>query len=310
MKNTPSLWPLWFAALCIFNFPVFSQTAACRVVGTVADPAGAVIVGAKVTLTNTATQMRSQTTTRSDGTYQILDVPVGTYTVSVQQEGFQTAVTQPSELTINQTLRLDVNLTLGAVSQTVAVEAQAPQVETLNPTIGGTVTGATVSNLPLNGRNTLDLALTQPGVVPNPNTGNTVAGTFSVAGGRPDSVSYLMDGADNNSVKSTGVSFNPNPDTVAEFRILTNNYTAEFGRSAGGVVSAVTKSGTNQIHGSLFEYLRNEDFNASDFFSNESGHPKPILKRSQFGGTIGGPVGIPKVVHGKDKLFFFFGYQG
>jgi len=293
-----------------FARPAPSQTAAGRMVGTVTDPAGAVIVGAKVTVTNTATQVRFETATRPDGSYQVLDLPIGNYTVSVQQEGFQTTITQAAELSINQTLRLDVRLALGAVSQTVAVEARAAQVETENPTVGGTVTGATVSNLPLNGRNTLDLALTQPGVTPNPNAGNTVAGTFSIAGGRPDSVSYLMDGADNNSVKSTGVSFNPNPDTVAEFRILTNNYTAEYGRSAGGVVSVVTKSGTNQLHGSLFEYLRNEDFNASDFFSNETGQAKPVLKRSQFGGTFGGPIVLPKIVNGKDKLFFFFGYQG
>ncbi len=292
--------------LVLFSLNALAQTSTGRVVGVITDQSGATVSGAQVVVTNTATNARSETVAGADGTYQVLDLPIGNYTVSVQKEGFATVVTQPSELQINQTLRVDLHLAVGAVSQTVGVQAQATQVETEIPTVGGTVTGAAIQDLPLNGRDTLDLALTQPGVIPALNNSSNaayVAGTFSIAGGRQDSVGYLLDGGNNTSVMTNGVVLNPNPDMIAEFKILTNNYTAEYGRNAGGVVSVVTKSGTNRLHGSLFEYLRNDDFNANDYFSNGAGLPRPILKRNQFGGTFGGPIV-------KDKLFYYFGYQG
>jgi len=296
--------------LILSAVPAFPQAANGRIVGTVTDPGGAVIPGAKVTVTNTGTGVHWDTTTRDDGSYQVLELPIGNYSVAVRQEGFGTAVTQPSELQINQSLRIDVTLTLGQLSQTVSVESQATQVETVNPTVGGTVIGAAVQELPLNGRDTLTLAATLPGISGTPTGNGQSAGTgFSIAGGRADGISFLLDGANNNSVTSSGVTYNPNPDTVAEFRILMNNYTAEYGRTGGGIVSVVTKSGTNSLHGSLFEYLRNEDLNANDFFANLTGAPVPVLKRNQFGATLGGPIVIPKLIHGKDKFFFFFGWQ-
>jgi hypothetical protein len=299
------------AFMMMAGVPAYPQAANGRIVGTVTDPGGAVIPAAKVTVTNAGTGVHWETTTRQDGTYQVLELPIGNYIVSVQQEGFGTAVTQPSELQINQSLRVDVTLPLGQLSQTVSVESQATQVETVNPTIGGTVVGQAVQELPLNGRDTLTLAATLPGISGTPTGTGQSAGTgFSIAGGRADGISYLLDGANNNSVTSSGVTYDPNPDTVAEFRILMNNYTAEYGRTGGGMVSVVIKSGTNQLHGSLFEYLRNQDLNANDFFANLTGSPVPVLKRNQFGGTVGGPIVIPKLVHGKDKFFFFVGYQG
>ena len=203
--------------------------------------------------------------------------------------------------------------------ETVQVEAQAAQVEISNATLGATVTGAPIQNLPLNGRNTLDLALTQPGVVPiaddigtygTQNGGSNGLGGISIAGGRGDSVTYLLDGGLNNRTTSNQVVFNPNPEAVEEFRLLENNYTAEYGRNGGGTVSVVLKSGSNSLHGSLFEYLRNDALNANDYFDKAQGNPRPVLKRNQFGGTIGGPITIPKLVDGKDRFFFFFGYQG
>src|SRR5580700_3442454 len=299
------------ALLMLAAVPALPQAANGRVVGTVSDPGGAVIAGAKVTVTNTGTDVHWETTTRQDGSYQVLELPIGNYSVTVQQEGFGRAVTQPSELQINQTLRIDVSLSIGQLSQTVSVESQATQVETVNPTVGGTVVGQAVQELPLNGRDTLTLAATLPGISGTPSGTGQAAGTgFSIAGGRYDEISFLLDGANNNSVTSSGVTFDPNPDTVAEFRILMNNYTAEYGRTGGGIISVVTKSGTNQLHGSLFDYLRNQDLNANDFFANLTGAPVPVLKRNQFGVTLGGPIVIPKLFNGKDKLFFFFGYQG
>ena len=265
-------------------------------------------------VTNAGTGIVSRTLTNNAGEYQLLNLPIGNYSATVEAPGFARSVTRPQELSINQSLRIDVRLQIGQVSQTVEVESIAPQVETVNPTLGGTVTGAPIQNLPLNGRNVLDLALTQPGVTPaagSPMAGSGVpTGEFTIAGARDNAITYLLDGGDNTSVVYGVPVLNPNPDTIAEFRILENNYTAEYGRSAGGVVSVVTKSGTNQLHGTAFDYLRNDALNSNTFFNNESGQPRPILKRNQFGGTFGGPIVIPKIVNGKDRLFFFFGYQG
>jgi outer membrane receptor protein involved in Fe transport len=288
--------------LSIFTISVFAQNTNGRVIGTVSDPQGAAVAGAKVGVTNLGTNVRWNAVTDSTGTYQVLDVPIGMYSITVEVAGFNKAATAPQELTIGQSLRVDVRLKVGAITETVQVQSETAQVETVNPTVGGTVTGAPIQDLPLNGRNVLDLALTQPGVVPAPEAGYG-GGRFTVAGGRADAVSYLLDGGTNDSVTGNSVVFNPNPDTIAEFRILSNNYTAEYGRNGGGTVSVVTKSGTNQLHGSLFEYLRNDAFNANDFFDNLNHQPRPVLKRSQFGGTVGGPIV-------KDRVFFFFGYQG
>ena len=290
-----------------------AQNATGRVIGTVSDEQGAAVPGAKVVVTNTDTNVRWETITGADGTYQVLNVPIGNYSVSVEHEGFTKTISSPQSLEINQSLRLDIRLTVGALSQTLTVGANASQVETVNPTVGGTVTGPTIQNLPLNGRDTLDLALTQPGVTPAlPSVyGATVpTGIVSIAGGRDNSVTYLLNGGNNTSVSYGVPVMDPNPDTVEEFRVLENNYTAEYGRSAGGVVTVVTKSGTNQFHGSAYDYLRNDAFNANTFFNKDAGLPRPVLKRNQFGGTIGGPITIPHLVNGKDRFFFFFGYQG
>jgi len=290
-----------FLAVILTAYAVAQNTNG-RVVGIVTDPQGAAVAGAHVTVINTGTNVQLTTTTDTAGSYQVIDLPVGTYSVTVEMAGFRKAMTDAQRLDINQSLRIDVHMKIGAATETVDVQSQAAQVETLNPTIGATVSGAPVESLPLNGRDVLDLALTQPGVEPAP-AGGYGGGNFTIAGGRADAVSYVLDGGTNNSVTGNSVVFNPNPDTIAEFRILSNNYTAEYGRNGGGTVSVVTKSGTNNFHGSLFDYLRNDAFNANDFFDNLHGNPRPVLKRNQFGGTFGGPIV-------KDKIFFFFGYQG
>ena len=312
-------WRVLIAFVCaifLAAIPVQPQTSTGRIIGVVIDVQGAAIAGAKVTVTNSATGSFWETLSVADGSYQVLDLPIGSYAVTAEHDGFNKAVIAALPLEINQSLRIDVHMKVGSMAEVVKVEATAVEVETINPTIGGTVTGATVQNLPLNGRNTLDLALTMPGVVqaaPLPLGGSGVpTGGLSVAGGRDDSVTYLLDGGNNTSLTYGVPVVSPNPDTVAEFRILSNNYTAEFGRSAGGVVSVVTKSGTNDFHGSIFDYLRNDAFNANNFFNKSNGtiQPRPVLKRNQFGGTIGGPITIPGLINGKDRFFFFFGYQG
>lgn len=302
-------------ALCFLAAaaPALAQTSTGRILGVVTDSQGAVVAGARVTITNTGTNAHWEATTGSDGAYQVLNLPIGNYAVSVERPGFNKVVLPAQELNINQSLRVDVSLKVGTTTEVVEVQSESAMVETVVPTVGGTVTGAPVQDLPLNGRNVLDLALTQPGVTPaQPNTLGAAAGVpsgeFSVAGGRDNAVTYLLDGGNNTSVTYGAPVVNPNPDTVAEFRILDNNYTAEFGRSAGGVVSVVTKSGTNQLHGSIFDYLRNDALNANNYFNKENpdptlNSPRPVLKRNQFGVTLGGPIV-------KNRIFFFFGYQG
>jgi hypothetical protein len=292
-----------------------------RVIGIVTDPQGAALAGARVTVTNTGTNVSWSTVTDDRGSYQVLDVPIGMYTVTIETKGFSKAKAEPQELTINQALRIDVRMKLGGVNEVVDVQSEASQVETVNPTIGGTVTGKPIQDLPLNGRNTLDLALTQPGVLPiaddigtygtgNGGSSETGLGGISVAGGRGDAVSYLLDGGMNNRTTSNQVVFNPNPEAVEEFKLLENNYTAEYGRNGGGTISVVLKSGTNSLHGSVFEFLRNDAMNANDYIDNEIGQPRQVLKRNQFGGVVGGPITLGKWLNGKDRLFFFFGYQG
>ncbi|MBI1787018.1 MAG: carboxypeptidase regulatory-like domain-containing protein, partial [Acidobacteria bacterium] len=284
-----------------------AQDASGRVIGTVTDPTGAVIPKAKITITNVATGVTRDTTSQADGTYQVLAVPIGLYRVSAEAQGFRRITTAPEKLEINQALRIDVRMEVGATTETVQVEANASSIETVTATLGASVTSTQIAAAPLNGRNVLDLALFVPGVIPSSRSSG--AGSFSVSGSRQDSVTYLLDGGVNNNLLSNGVVYSPNPDTVEEFKILVNNYTAEYGRTGGGIVSVVTKSGSNAFHGALYDYLRNEKMNANSFFNNANKLPKEVLKRNQFGATVGGPILLPKV-NGKDRFFFFLGYQG
>jgi Carboxypeptidase regulatory-like domain/TonB dependent receptor len=291
----------------ILSAQVRGQNAGGRVVGTVYDQQGAVIPGASVTVTNTATQVGTTSVTDKDGFFQVLDLPVGSYHVAVEHQGFDKIVTQDKKLEINQSLRFDITLTVGSTNQVVTVEAKVSGVETVDPTLGQVVSSRAIQDLPLNGRDVLTLALLQPGVTEaNPDyTGATTAsGTaFSVGGGRPDSITYLLDGGLNNNLLDNSNVLDPNPDAIQEFRILTSDYTAEYGRNGAGVISVVTKSGTNSIHGSAYDYLRNTDFDANDYFNKQDGQPRDDLKRNQYGATLGGPII-------KDRIFWFVSYQG
>ncbi|HXW93713.1 MAG TPA: TonB-dependent receptor [Terriglobales bacterium] len=280
-----------------------AQQATARILGTVTDPQGAVVSGVKVTVANTATNVAYETITDSAGFYQALNLPIGTYRVVARHEGFRPLELTTAPLEINQSLRVDLKLEVGAVNEQVLVEEQVSGVETVNPTLGQSITSRPIVNMPLNGRNVLTLALLQPGVTEdNPDDTSATQG-FNIGGGRTDSVTYLLDGGLNNDLLGNEVVYNPNPDSVAEFRILTSNYTAEYGRNGAGVISVVTKSGTNLFHGSAFDFVRNTDFDANAYFNIPAGLPRNNLKRNQFGGTFGGPIV-------KNRLFFFASYQG
>jgi hypothetical protein len=297
-----SLLVLFFGVFALFANPARGQDASGRVIGNVFDQQGGLVPDAHVTVTNTATGIARSTKTNKDGYFEVLDLPIGSYNVTVEHEGFNKAVTQQQKLQINQSLRFDIILKVGTTSQTVTVEAQVSGVETVSPTLGQSVTSRQLVNLPLNGRDVMDLALLQPGVTEaDPDFGG--AGKFSVAGGRPDSITFLLDGGLNNNLLDNSQVLDPNPDTVAEFRILTSNYTAEYGRNAAGIIEVVTKSGTNEFHGSGFEFLRNGDLNANSYFNKLEGIPRDNLERNQYGATLGGPIK-------KNRFFFFLGYQG
>src|SRR5580658_5025701 len=310
MTTTPtivshfSLRSLTTLTLLAVLLPVLSraQDATARITGTITDSTGAVIPEVHVTVTNTATQIARDATTDHDGFYQVLALPIGSYKVTATRDGFRTVVSTEYKLLINQALRVDFKMQVGTASEKVDVGAEAAPVETVSATLGQSVTGRTLTNMPLNGRDTLDLALLQPGVTES-NDDNGGAGNYSIAGGRTDSVTFLLDGGLNNDLLDNSNLLDPNPDSIAEFRLLTSNYTAEYGRNGGGIISEVIKSGSNQIHGSAFDFFRNRVLDANDFFNIPLGIPRLDLKRNQFGGTLGGPIR-------KDKIFFFLAYQG
>lgn len=299
------------AVVGLFSMRIGAQNAMGRIVGVITDQTGSVIPGARVTVANVDTGISGETISTEDGSYQFLLLPIGNYRITAELPGFRTATTTAQKLEINQSLKIDLRLEVGATSETVEVAAQAGGVETVNATIGAAVTANQIRSLPLNGRNVMDLATLQPGVIPAP-TGTTRGGsqTFSIAGSRNNTITFLLDGGVNSDLMFNGLVLNPNPDATEEFRVITSNYSSEYGRNAGGIVSVVTRSGTNDFHGALYDYVRNGALNANSFFNNQQGLPRNNLKRNQFGVTVAGPVAIPNVFNGRNKLFFMTSYQG
>jgi outer membrane receptor protein involved in Fe transport len=303
--------PVFAAVTSLAAGPAYAQTTSGEIIGVVTDPTSALIPGVRITVRNTETNVVSTAVTGKSGSFEVLQLPIGSYTVTAEKDGFTPTTTPPYQIEINQVRRVDFKLPLLGQNQTVEVTINSSAVDTVSATVGGSVTERPLVDLPLNGRNVLDLASLQPGVVNNAQQpGNGSAGTVSIAGGRTDSVTYLLDGGNNTSLLNNQVVFTPNPDAVEEYRILENNYAAEYGRNGGGVISVVSKSGTDKYHGSVFEFARNRYFNANDFFTKRAGAPKNDLKRHQFGGTFGGELFIPRLLPRKDKYFYFFSYEG
>jgi hypothetical protein len=278
--------------------PAAAQQATALLTGSVKDETGAVVVGAKVSLKNSQTNVERTTTSGRDGNYVFNLVPIGAYGLTVEQAGFETYVRKGITLEINQNARLDVALHIGKASQIVEVTGDVTQVDTVSATLGKAETTQRIDDLPLAARDTMQLGLLQAGVfAPDQDDGS--GNPFSVSGQRSESETFLIDGSDNNDFLGNNMVVDPNPDAVAEFKILTNNYEAEYGRTSGGIVNQVIKSGTNAIHGDAFDYFRNTALDASDYFLQEV----PVFKYNIFGGTIGMPIR-------KDKMFFFASYQG
>ncbi len=293
------------------------------ILGTVTDPSGAAVPAAHVALRNPSTGLVRQAVTDSAGEYEFLAVPIGAdYSVEVEAPGFEKAIQSGITLLVNQRYRADFRLVVGAVTQSVKVSAEAAQVETTNTQLGNVIESNTITSMPLNGRSYTDLLSLQAGVVPITSpivetdravSGELDEGLFSVNGAQETSNAFLVNGGDVEEPRTDGAAIVPTLDAIQEFRVVTNNFDAEFGKFAGGIVNVVTKSGTNRFHGNGFEFVRNSDLDSRNFFDlNQSnivtgqelpGTARGVFRRNQFGGTFGGPIL-------KDRLFFFTDYQG
>jgi hypothetical protein len=277
-----------------------------EILGNVTDPSGAVVTQAQVELRNEAQGWSRQAITSDIGAFHFAAVPVGQYSVKVEAKGFQTYSRSGIILQAVTQARVDIELALGAAAEVVSVAANAEQVNTTSSTLKTVVDRERVQNLPLNGRNPLQLLSLLPGGVQRGAVDQFInTPTFSVNGANQDQVNYRLDGGDHMDTWFGSSLSYPNPDALQEFTVQTNNFSARYGRNAGAVVDAVVRSGTNQIHGTLFEYFRNNVLDARPFFAAQT----PVFHRNQFGATLGGPVVIPKVYNGRDRTFWFFSWQ-
>lgn len=303
--------------VCLFfSLPAFAQTGSTgAVTGTVTDQQGAILSGVEVTVTNEATGEKRTAVSQDNGDYSIPQLLPGFYRVEFARTSFKTAVKSGLRINVTETTRLDVQLEVGQVSETVSVTTQAELLQTDSPALGRVVDAERISNMPLSTRNYTQIVSLSPGIaagVGNATTlgrgaGGESGGQFRSNGAFGADNNFLMNGVQINDLQASG-SFSggiaiPNPDTLQEFKVQTGLYDASFGRNAGANVNVVTKSGGNQFHGTAFEFFRNDKLNANDFFRNRAGQPRGVLKQNQFGGTIGGPIK-------KDKLLFFGSYQG
>lgn len=278
------------------------------ILGVVRDPTSAVVGGVQITAVNLDTNQSQQATSDASGQYRILALPVGRYRVEASSSGFQKFVTTPFELTVNEQRRVDITLQVGTVEQQVEVSAAAVQVETTNTQLGDVIEERKILSLPLNGRSYIDLLGLQPGVAPEtsgsiqqdrPVSGGLSAGNIAINGQRETANAFLVNGGDVTEGRNLGASVIPNLDSIAEFRLITNSFDAEYGKFSGGVMNVITKPGTNGFHGTAFEFVRNDKMDARNFFDPQKG----ALRRNQFGYAVGGPAL-------KDRLFWFTDYQG
>jgi Carboxypeptidase regulatory-like domain len=306
---------IFMLSLCLIGSTRASaQGTGGRIIGRVSDSSGAVLSGVKVTLTNAATSVTSDTTTNSNGDYSFPTVPVGTYNLEFDLTGFKKNLQKAVEVSLNQVVTLNSVLQIGGTKETVEVTSEAPLVDTTSTQLGAVMDAKQVSNLPLNSRDTYQLLQLQPGVMSTVGSSNTLVygsdspGAVSVNGGRGRSNNFSVNGGDANDLFANLPTVQPSPDSIEEFRVITNTFDAEYGRNSGSVVNVVTKSGTNDLHGNLYEFFRNKVLNANNYCLTAAAPEdlpcsKPQSNQNQFGGTFGGPII-------KNRTFFFASYEG
>ncbi len=301
-----------FSLLTLLASPALGQSTGGRILGRVADPSGAVLANVSVRITNQATGVARDTKTNGSGDYTFVEVAPGNYTAEFEQKGFKRNVQKDVTVDVNQVVTLNSTLQIGATAETVEVTSEAPLVDITSTQLGAVVNDRSVSQLPLNARDTYQFLQLQPGVVSTVGSGNQIvygsdkAGSVSVNGGRGRANNFSVNGGDANDQFVNLPTVQPSPDSIQEFRVLTNTFDAEYGRNSGSVVNVITKSGTNDLHGNVYEFFRNTKLNANPYcFTAVDGIPcdKPQFNQNQFGGTFGGPIV-------KDRTFFFTSYEG
>ncbi len=333
----------WGSFLVCLSMLVLGASAAladelATLTGYLTDPNGLRVPNVTVQLTNVDTNIKYSGETNYEGLYRVSSIPTGTYRVVVQKPGFKTIAKQGVELHIQDVIALNFQLEIGSVAETVTVEEGASMINTTSAAVSTVVDQTYVKNMPLNGRSFQDLILLTPGTVTQapqlPISRNLprtvgVGGEFSVNGQRMESNYYTVDGVSANVGTAAGDNMRQSAsgsspaatalgttqalvslDALQEFRVQSSTYSAEYGRSPGGQFAFETKSGTNQLHGTVYDYLRNGFFDSQDWFNDYFGKPQPALRQNDFGGTLGGPVQIPGLYNGRDKTFFFVSYEG
>jgi hypothetical protein len=286
-----------------------AQSVHGSVLGTIIDASGAVISGAGVTLTNTGTNEERQTQSDTKGNYQFVNLLPGTYSISVDRPGFKRFRRTSITVDVQSAVRIDASLQVGESSQSIEVTEQTPLLQTQTATMGQVVDSKQVEEIPLNGRNPINLAALDPAVVPQGGTTGSAAqagvngiGNYQIGGGTANQSATYLDGAPINISYVNSTALIPIQDSIQEFRVATNNVSPEFGRFAGGVLNMSTKSGTNQLHGALYEYIRNTDFNANTFFLNKAAKPRAPFTQNQYGAAVGGPIR-------QNRTFYFLNWE-
>src|SRR5215813_4286236 len=310
MKTRLSIFTLLLGVLTICSPFVFAQQETATITGEVRDANGSVVPKATITVTNVETNLSIKSETNDQGVFTVPSLKPGQYSITVEKTGFKKTVRSGVTLQVNQVAPLDVVMQVGELNTVVEIVEATTLLETQTSSRGSVIDQKKIVDLPLNGRDYNQLALLSPGVLPGTPRLASVnfKGVLNVNGNRTFNNVFLLDGVDNisysNSFRGENVQLvQPSIEALQEFKIQTNAYSAEFGRSSGAVVNATIKSGTNNIHGSLYEFLRNDHLDANNFFSNALGAPKPVRKRNQYGGAAGGPLV-------KNRTFWFADYEG
>src|ERR671923_1762289 len=331
------------AVVCAYIFLFFAGQAKTQgtdaaVSGQITDPSGRVVPGVTVVLTNLNTNVPYTTQTNHEGIYRFTAVQRGIYRANVTKDGFASIVKGDIELHVQDQVSINFALKVGSVSETMTIEAGAPMINTTDASVSAVVDQSYIKNMPLNGRSFQDLILLTPGIVTQSSqsslsccAGLGSTGEFSVNGQRAEANNYTVDGVSANLGATNGVFMITGAgasgslpgatalgttqalvsvDDLQEFRVQSSAYSAEYGRNPGGQFAFETKSGSNLWHGSAYDYLRNDFFDANDWFNDYLKTPEPPLRQNDFGGTLGGPVRIPRLYDGKDKTFFFVSYEG
>ncbi len=326
MRLFPLRVPVFFAGFLAFMLaftalPVLrAQQLTAQLNGRISDSAGAAVPDATVTVSDPSRGFSVSVITGASGDYVVpLLQPADHYQIRVQRAGFKESLQKDVSLQVAQTAKIDVTLQVGEVSESITVTGAPPILDTQTSSIGQVITGQTVQDLPLNGRSTFRLIALTPGVTFNQSAygqfgdvavNSTFDTNFSINGGRAQSNEILIDGVPSSAGFFDQITTLPTVDDTQEFKVESNNLSAQYGRYAGGAINVSTKSGANAIHGDAFEFVRNSAFDANDWFTKHAGNPIPPFKMNQFGGTVGGPLVLPKIYNGHDRTFFFLDYQG